>query len=487
MKTLRDILYGVALLRTAGGTQTSIKGLALDSRKVAPGFLFAALRGTQVDGHAYMAQAVAQGATAILCEEWPAEKAPGVCYLVVENSAQALGIVADNFYDRPSAELQLVAITGTNGKTTTATLLYQLGQHLGHTCGLISTVHVRVGNEERPATHTTPDPIYLHGCLRDMANAGVSYVFMEASSHGIHQERMAGLKLRGAVFTNLSRDHLDYHGSFQNYLQAKKKLFDELPKGAFALTNIDDKNGAVMLQNTAAQRFSYALKSDADFKGRLLEQQRHGMLLRLGQQEVWVRLLGQFNAYNVLALYAVAQLLGEEELAVATALSKLQPVRGRFEYIQAPDGGLTVVVDYAHTPDALENVLKTLQELRAIGGKIWTIVGCGGNRDKGKRPEMAQIAVQYSDQTIFTADNPRHEDPEAIIADMAAGIPGRENRYLSISNRRQAIKTALQMAEAADLVLIAGKGHEKYQEIAGERKPFDDLAVAREYLPKARR
>jgi UDP-N-acetylmuramoyl-L-alanyl-D-glutamate--2,6-diaminopimelate ligase len=487
MKTLRDILYGVALLRTAGDTQAGVKGLALDSRKVAPGFLFAALRGTQVDGHAFIDQAVKQGATAILCEEWPAEKTPGVCYLVVKNSARALGIVADNYYDRPSAELQLVAITGTNGKTTTATLLYQLGQNLGHTCGLISTVHVRVGEEERPATHTTPDPIYLHSCLRDMADAGVSYVFMEASSHGIDQERMAGLKLRGAVFTNLSRDHLDYHGSFQNYLHAKKKLFDELPKGAFALTNIDDKNGKVMLQNSAAERYSYALKSDADFKGRLLEQQRHGMLLRLGQQEVWVRLLGQFNAYNVLALYAVAQLLGEEELAVATALSKLQPVRGRFEYIQAPGGGLTVVVDYAHTPDALENVLQTLQEMRAIGGKIWTIIGCGGNRDKGKRPEMAQIAVRYSDQAIFTADNPRHEDPETIIEDMTAGVPGRENRYLSISNRRQAIKTALQMAGAADLVLIAGKGHENYQEIAGERKPFDDLAVAREFLPKAGR
>lgn len=486
MKTLRDILYGTALLRTTGNTQTPIAGLALDSRIVRPGYLFAALRGTQVDGHAYISQAVENGAAAVLCEEWPAECKPGVSYLMVKNSARALGIVADNFYDKPSAQLKLVAITGTNGKTTTASLLYQLGQLLGHTCGLISTVHVRVGQEERPATHTTPDPIYLHACLRDMVDAGVNYAFMEASSHGIHQERMAGLRLAGAVFTNLSRDHLDYHGTFTNYLQAKKKLFDELPAGAFALTNLDDKNGPVMLQNTAAQRYTYALKRDADFKGRVLEQQRHGMLLRLEQQEVWVQLLGQFNAYNVLALYAVARLLGEEALPLATALSRLQPVSGRFEYFQAPGGELTAVIDYAHTPDALENVLKTLQELRALGGKIWTVVGCGGNRDKGKRPEMAQIAVQYSDQVIFTADNPRHEDPAAIIADMEAGVPGRNNRYLSISDRRQAIKTALQMAGAADIVLIAGKGHEKYQEIAGERKPFDDLAVAREYMPKAR-
>lgn len=480
MKVLKDIVYGVSLLETKGSTEVEVSQVCFDSRKVKPGALFVAVKGTQVDGHDYINQALENGAHAIIGETRPEDLPGGISFLKTDNSARALGIVAARYYENPSEDLQLVAITGTNGKTTTTTLLYNLFQQLGFSCGLISTVEIRVGKRILPATHTTPDPLQLQQNLRAMADEGVEYVFMEASSHGIQQERMAGMVIRGAVFTNLSHDHLDYHGTFQNYLRAKKKLFDELPRNAFALVNVDDKHGNNMLQNCAALKYSYALKNDADFKGRVLETQRQGMLLRLADKEVWTRLLGRFNAYNITALYATARLLGVESLEIARALSQLPPVEGRFQHVQG-ESGLTVFVDYAHTPDALENVLKTLQELRAMGGgKVWTVVGCGGNRDKAKRPLMAQIALKHSDQVVFTSDNPRNEEPASIIADMEAGVPGRQNRYLSIADRRQAIKTAMQMAQPEDLILIAGKGHEKYQEVQGKRHSFDDLALVRE-------
>lgn len=479
---LKDLLYKVPLLETLGSTDLIVKEVHFDSRKVSEQTLFVALKGTVADGHNYINKAIALGATAIVCENLPQQTKPNITYVKVKNTAKALGILCSNFYNNPSSKLKLVAITGTNGKTTTATLLYNLFSLLGKTAGLLSTVNVKIGSKTLPATHTTPDPLYLNQCLAKMVEAGVEYCFMEASSHGIHQERMAGLALQGAVFTNLSHDHLDYHKTFNNYIAAKKKLFDDLPANAFALVNTDDKNGSVMIQNTKAKTHSYALKTDADFKAKILEHQLTGMLVKMDNNEIWTKLIGNFNAYNLLAIYSVAQLLEQDDLEIATAISQLNSVSGRFEYIQS-EFGITAIVDYAHTPDALSNVLGTISQIRTGNELVISVVGCGGNRDAAKRPLMGKIATEMSDQVIFTSDNPRDEDPEEIISQMEGGVEIQNRRkYLSISNRKEAIKTAVKLAQKGDIILIAGKGHEKYQEIKGERFDFDDFAIANELL-----
>lgn len=481
MKLLKDLLYGVSLTEGVGSTQVAVSKVCFDSREVIKDAIFIAVRGTQVDGHQYISKAIELGAAAIVCEELPSELNQKVSYFGVKDSSLALALIAANFYDNPSEKLQLVGITGTNGKTTTATLLYDLFTALGSKAGLLSTVKVCVAKESHPATHTTPDPVQINYYLDLMVQAGCKYCFMEASSHGIVQNRTAGLKFTGAVFTNITHDHLDYHGNFENYIKAKKKLFDDLPKDAFMLTNADDRHGNTMSLNTKAKVYRYALKSDADFKGRMLEHQLNGMLLRLGQQEVWTNLIGDFNAYNLLAIYGVALLLERDSLQVATAISSLKSVAGRFQYLQKNE--LTTIVDYAHTPDALQNVLDTIESIRSKNEKVITVVGCGGNRDATKRPKMARIAAEMSDQVILTSDNPRFEDPEEIIREMEKGIEMHlSHKVLKITDRQQAIRTAIQLGQAKDLILIAGKGHETYQEIKGERHPFDDLAIAKETL-----
>lgn len=481
MKLLKDLLYGVSLTEGVGSRQLAVSKVCFDSREVIKDAVFVAVRGTQVDGHQYIDKAIALGAVAIVCESLPSELKEKVSYFGVKDSSLALALIAANFYDNPSQKLQLVGVTGTNGKTTTATLLYDLFTALGSKAGLLSTVKVCVAKESHPATHTTPDPVQINYYLDLMVQAGCKYCFMEASSHGIVQNRTAGLKFTGAVFTNISHDHLDYHGTFENYIKAKKKLFDELPKDAFMLTNADDRHGNTMSLNTKAKVYRYALKSDADFKGRMLEHQLNGMLLRLGQQEVWTTLIGDFNAYNLLAIYGVALLLEREALQVATAISSLKSVAGRFQYLQKNE--LTAIVDYAHTPDALQNVLDTIASIRSKNEKVITVVGCGGNRDAAKRPKMARIAAEMSDQVILTSDNPRFEDPEEILREMEQGIEMHlSHKVLKITDRQQAIRTAIQLGQAKDLILIAGKGHETYQEIKGQRYPFDDLAIAKETL-----
>lgn len=481
MKLLKDLLYGVPLLERAGSTQVAISKICFDSREVRKDSLFVAVKGTQVDGHEYIDKAIELGAIAIVCHELPAMQKDGISYIGVKDSSLALALIAANFYDNPSEKLSLIGITGTNGKTTTATLLYDLFSLLGSRSGLLSTVKVCVGKEIHPATHTTPDPVQINYYLQKMVEAGCRYCFMEASSHGIVQNRTAGLNFTAAVFTNISHDHLDYHGNFENYIKAKKKLFDDLPRSAFMLTNADDRHGNTMTLNTKAKVYSYALKNDADYKGRILEHQLNGMLVRLGQQEVWSTLIGDFNAYNLLAIYSLALCLEKDPLQVATAISSLKSVAGRFQYLQKQD--LTTIVDYAHTPDALQNVLKTIDSIRSKNEKLITVVGCGGNRDATKRPEMARIAAEMSDQVILTADNPRFEDPDAIIEEMEAGIEMHlSHKVLKITDRKQAIRTAIQLGQSKDLILIAGKGHETYQEIKGERFPFDDLAIAQETL-----
>lgn len=481
MKLLKDLLYGVALTERIGGTQVAVSKICFDSRTVIKDALFVAVKGTQVDGHEYIEKAIELGARSILCEELPKEVNEKVSYIAVKESDKALAQVAANFYENPSEKLKLVGVTGTNGKTTTTTLLYQLFMQLGNKAGLLSTVKVCVGKEEFPATHTTPDPVQINYYLDKMVKAGCKFCFMEASSHGIHQRRTAGLKFEGAVFTNISHDHLDYHGSFEDYIKAKKRLFDELPRNAFMLTNADERHGMTMALNTKAKVYSFGLKSDADFKGRILEHQLNGMLVRLDKHEVWTKLIGKFNASNLIAIYGVACLLDQDPLQIATAISSLQSVAGRFQYIQKNE--LTAIIDYAHTPDALENVLKTIESIRTKNEKVITVVGCGGNRDKSKRPEMARIAAEFSDQVILTSDNPRHEDPELIIEEMQAGIAMHlSHKALKITNRKEAIRTAVSLGQSKDIILIAGKGHETYQEIKGERFPFDDLAIAKETL-----
>ncbi|MCC5920164.1 MAG: UDP-N-acetylmuramoyl-L-alanyl-D-glutamate--2,6-diaminopimelate ligase [Cyclobacteriaceae bacterium] len=480
MNILKDILYKVSILSTSGDMHLRIMDIQFDSRKVGPGSLFVAISGTQVDGHDYMEAALEKGALAIVCERFPEELMDDVTYIQVQDSAQALGIMAGNFYDNPSQKMKVVAVTGTNGKTTTATLMYQLFMGLGYKSGLFSTVSVFIGEEELPATHTTPDALQLHHIMSEMQKNGVTHVFMEASSHAIVQKRLAGLDIDIAVFSNISHDHLDYHRTFDEYIRAKKALFDGLKASAFALSNLDDKRGRVMLQNTRAKKYYYSLQTITDFRAKLLSNSMNGLELDIEGRQVWFRLPGVFNAYNLLSCYAVASLLEEEEEEILLQLSSLRGAPGRFELLKSATG-VSAIVDYAHTPDALENVLKTIDAFRTGAEQLITVVGCGGDRDATKRPEMAGIAVEWSEKVIFTSDNPRSEDPEAIINEMKEGVPfTAKKKVLSITNREEAIRTAIMLANKGDLVLIAGKGHENYQEIKGVKHHFDDREVVLE-------
>jgi UDP-N-acetylmuramoyl-L-alanyl-D-glutamate--2,6-diaminopimelate ligase len=482
MKLLRDILYKAGLLEVHGSTNVAITSMNFDSRKVEKDSLFIAVRGTQSDGHRFIGQAIASGAVAIVCEELPETLNEKITYVKVADAAEATGIMASNFYDNPSAGLKLVGVTGTNGKTTTVTLLFQLFRGLGFKAGMFTTVRNMINSEEIAATHTTPDAIELNRLLRKMADAGCRFVFMEVSSHSVVQKRISGLSFAGGVFTNITHDHLDYHKTFSEYIKAKKGFFDQLPSDAFALVNKDDPNGNVMVQNTRALKRSYSVKSVADYKCRVMENQFSGLQLSIDNTELWSKLIGSFNAYNLLAVYATAMLLGQDKMNVLTTLSTLNAVEGRFQYVRN-DSGITGIVDYAHTPDALENVLKTIQDIRTGNEQVITVVGCGGDRDAAKRPVMARIASSLSDRVILTSDNPRSEDPLAILVEMQAGIePQHTRNALSIADRREAIRTAVALARPGDIVLVAGKGHEKYQEIKGEKFPFDDMQVLKENL-----
>lgn len=479
---LSQLIQAIDPLKVVGDTNIDITDICFDSRSVQPGSLFVAMRGTQVDGHRFLAQAIDRGAAALVVSDWSAAPT-GVTQVQVADTASALGLMADRFYDQPSGKVHLVGVTGTNGKTTTVTLLYDLFTALGYKCGLLSTIRVRIGQAEIDATHTTPDAVQNHQLLADMVEAGCDYVFMEVSSHAVHQKRISGLRFRVAVFTNITHDHLDYHGTFANYLAAKKAFFDDLPPRAYALVNIDDRRGKVMVQNTQAQIRHYSLHRMADFRGRLLENSINGLHLELDGVELYCQLIGGFNAANILAAYGVARLLDQEQREVLQAISALKPAEGRFDAVQSLDRHITGIVDYAHTPDALEKVLQTLDELRQAESRIVTVVGCGGDRDRSKRPKMGAVAVRYSDQVILTSDNPRGEEPGAIIRDMEAGISTEDRaKVLSITDRREAIRTACRLAEKGDVVLVAGKGHEKYQEIDGVKYPFDDKEVLKAEL-----
>lgn len=479
---LKDILYNVSLKQVTGATDVQISNICFDSRKIRPGDVFVAVKGTVTDGHQYINKAVSLGAAAVTCENMPTELAPSVTYIQVDNAAKALAVMSCNFFDNPSSKLKLTGITGTNGKTTVATLLFQLFQKLGYKTGLISTVNNQINDLIVPATHTTPDPVALNSLLNDMVTSGCDYCFMEVSSHAVAQHRTVGLEFTGGVFTNITHDHLDFHGTFSAYLKAKKEFFDGLSKTAFALTNMDDKNGMVMLQNTQAHKKTYALKSMADFKARIIENQFSGLQLNLGNEEVWFKMVGSFNAYNLLAVYGTAMLLEQEHLKVLTILSRLTGAEGRFDYNISP-GGVIGIVDYAHTPDAVQNVLDTIQSIRKGTEQVITIIGCGGGRDKAKRPVMAQVACDWSDKVILTSDNPRMEDPEQIIRDMEAGVmPNNSRKVMAIADRRQAIRTACHLAKPGDIILLAGKGHEKYQEINGVKYPFDDKVILTEIM-----
>lgn len=469
--TLSEILNGVKVLNKF--SDVAIKNICFDSRKVAEGDVFVATRGTAVDGHDFIAKAVEQGTLAVVCEELPENLSKDVTYVQVADSADALGVMASNFYENPSQNLTLVGVTGTNGKTTIATLLYQLFRAMGYKVGLLSTVCNYINDEAVESTHTTPDALALNALLARMVDAGCEYAFMEISSHSVEQRRIAGLKFRGGIFTNLTRDHLDYHKTVENYLKAKKRFFDELPKTAFALTNLDDKNGEVMLQNCMAEKKTYSLRTLANFKTRILENSFDGMLLEMNGREVMMPFVGRFNAANLSAVFGAAVLLGFDELEVLTKLSSLKSVSGRFETIRHE--GVTAVVDYAHTPDALNNVISTINDIRAGEGNLITVVGCGGNRDKGKRPMMAREAINGSNRVILTSDNPRDEEPQDILNDMLEGVDASERRkVLVIADRREAIKTACALAQRGDVILVAGKGHENYQIIKGVKHHFDD-------------
>lgn len=482
MKLLKDILYGVRIVEVDGSTNIAVESITADSRAVRNLSLFVAVKGTQTDGHAFIDKAILQGCVAVICEEMPSVKNPKVTYIAVNDSASALGISASNFYDNPSEEIKLVGVTGTNGKTTTVTLLYHLFKKLGYKTALFSTVVNKIHNEEIAATHTTPDPVKLNSLLRDAVEKGCQYCFMEVSSHAVHQKRIAGIKFTGAVFTNITHDHLDYHVTFDEYLKAKKGFFDQLDSDAFALVNKDDYHSDEMVTGCKAKVHTYGIKSMTDFKCKVVENQFSGLMLNIDGKEVWTKLIGGFNAYNITAAYAVAILLGQDDLNVLTAISSLQSVEGRFQYIKS-ETGITAIVDYAHTPDALKNVLSTIQEIRTGNEQVITVVGCGGDRDKAKRPLMAKIACEKSDKVILTSDNPRSEDPEKIIADMQKGVEGNVIRkVMSLVNRREAIKVACMMARTGDIILIAGKGHEKYQEIKGEKSPFDDMEEVEQSL-----
>lgn len=472
------------MTEVVGSEDVEINSLVLDSRQAGPGSLFAAISGTQTDGHKFIDKAIENGATVVLCEHLPKEmkNAEGVTFILVEDSARAFGLAASAFYDFPSEKLRLVGITGTNGKTTTATLLHQLFTGLGYKAGLISTVENRVAQRVIPATHTTPDAASINLLIHQMVEAGCDYVFMEVSSHAVVQQRIAGLTFAGGVFTNITHEHLDYHKTFKAYIAAKKKFFDDLPETAFALVNIDDKHGQVMVQNTRATVKTLALRRPADFKARILDNSLEGLHLDLDGVELHARLIGAFNAYNLLTAYAVAMLLGQQKEEVLPVLSNLKGAEGRFETVKNPETGVLGIVDYAHTPDALEKVLSTIHQLNRGKSKVITVVGAGGDRDRSKRPLMAKVAANYSDTVILTSDNPRSEEPEAIIEEMKAGLPPVAKTVLSIVNRREAIKTAAALAGKGDIILVAGKGHEKYQEIKGVKTPFDDVRELTEAL-----
>ena len=468
-------MYGVAIDQVFGNVNIDVSNVVFDSRKVVSNAVFIAQKGVTVDGHLYINKAIDLGAIAIVCENVPEEKKQGVTYIKVNDANVALAIVASNFYDNPSSKIPLVGVTGTNGKTTIASLLYQLFKKAEYKVGLLSTVKILVDDVEYKATHTTPDSVTINSYLDKMIDAGVDYCFMEVSSHGIHQKRTEGLTFVGGIFTNLSHDHLDYHETFAEYRNVKKGFFDALPKTAFALTNIDDKNGDFMMQNTKAKVYTYALKTLADYKAKILEKQFTGTLLKINDTEVWTKLIGQFNGYNLTAIYAAAELLGLEKLEILTILSQLENVSGRFEYFVSEEN-ITAIVDYAHTPDALKNVLETINDIRTGNEKLITVVGCGGDRDKEKRPKMAHVASQLSNQAIFTSDNPRTENAQTILDEMEVGVLAENYRKtIAILDRKQAIKMACKIAESGDIVVVAGKGHENYQEINGERTHFDDL------------
>ncbi|WP_202703052.1 UDP-N-acetylmuramoyl-L-alanyl-D-glutamate--2,6-diaminopimelate ligase [Flavobacterium sp. UGB4466] len=482
MKILKDILYKVAIESVTGSTEIDIHKIDFDSRKIEANDVFVAIRGSLSDGHDYIEKAIELGAIAIICDTLPENIEKGITYIKVKDTNAALAFMAANYFGNPSEKLKLVGVTGTNGKTTIASLLFQLFQKAGFKVGLLSTVKIIVDETEFPATHTTPDSITINHYLNEMIEAGVTHCFMEVSSHGIHQKRTEALHFVGGIFTNLSHDHLDYHPTFAEYRDVKKSFFDSLPKTAFVLSNIDDKNGSVMLQNTVARKFTYALKTYADFKAQILESQLSGLLLKVNDNEVWVKLIGTFNAYNVLAIYGTAVELGMDSLEALRLLSDLESVSGRFQYIVS-EGNITAIVDYAHTPDALDNVLKTINDIRTKNEQLLTVVGCGGNRDKTKRPIMAKIATDLSDKAILTSDNPRNEDPEVILDEMEKGVEAHNyKKILRISDRKQAIKTACQLAQPNDIILIAGKGHETYQEINGVRHHFDDMETVKEIL-----
>lgn len=478
---LQDVLYKVAIRAVEGNTGIEVSDIQADSRLVKKGSVFIAVKGTVADGHKFIEQAINSGASAVVMETMPENKKEGIVYVQVENSASAAGWMAHHFFGRPSSQLKLVGVTGTNGKTTIATLLYKLFTSLGYNCGLLSTVENRIGTRVLEATHTTPDSISLNRLLREMVDSGCSHVFMETSSHAIHQHRITGLEYTGGIFSNITHDHLDYHQTFDEYIRVKKAFFDGLPSSAFAISNADDKRGTVMLQNTAAKKYMYSLKTVADFKGRILDNSLEGLLMNVNEVEVHFRLIGEFNAYNLLAVFGAGICLGEEKQDLLLKLSELTGAEGRFDYQVSPKERVIAIVDYAHTPDALLNVLATIRKLKKGDAKVITVVGCGGDRDKTKRPVMAEVACEHSDRAIFTSDNPRTENPEQIIRDMEKGLPAAYTRkYIPITDRREAIKTAISLAKTEDIVLVAGKGHEKYQDINGVKNHFDDKEVVKE-------
>jgi UDP-N-acetylmuramoyl-L-alanyl-D-glutamate--2,6-diaminopimelate ligase len=475
LKVLKDILYKVPVNAVFGDTNVQVNSIQFDSRKLSSKDVFIALKGVTVDGHDFIEKAIESNVAVVVCERVPENKENGVTYVEVADSSEALAMMSANFYDNPSKKIKLIGVTGTNGKTTITSLLYELFMSLGKGVGLLSTVKIMINDREFKATHTTPDSLTINSYLAEMVDDGVEYCFMEVSSHGIHQNRTLGLDFIGGVFTNLSHDHLDYHETFAEYRDVKKRFFDQLSKGAFALTNIDDKNGNIMIQNTKAKKLSYALKTLGDYKAKILEKSFSGSLLTINGIEIWTKLIGNFNAYNVLAIYGVADLLGVDKIEILRGISELNSVSGRFQYVVSQER-VTAIVDYAHTPDALKNVLETINGIRTGNENVITVVGCGGDRDKTKRPKMAHIASQLSSQAIFTSDNPRTEDPQVIIDEMEKGVsPENYKKTLSILDRKQAIKTAYKLASPGDIILIAGKGHENYQEVNGERRHFDDL------------
>ena len=481
MVLLNDILKDVSVVNITGSTVITVTGLQIDSRAVQSGDAFIAVKGTLTDGHKYIESCIEKGARVIICEVLPDELVQTVTYVQVANSAKALGLLASNFYDRPSSKMKVIGVTGTNGKTSTVTLLYRLFRAVGHSVGMLSTVENMINGEVIPSTHTTPDAINLNALMKQMVDSNCEYCFMEVSSHAIDQSRIEGISFAGAIFTNITHDHLDYHKTFDNYLKVKKRFFDELPSDAFAITNIDDRNGLVMLQNTKAHKYTYALRSPADFKAKIIDNNVQGLQLEINGAEMFTRLIGEFNAYNLVAVYACATLLGLDKLECLTQLSALSPPEGRFDQIVSENGNIIGIIDYAHTPDALKNVLHTINAIRKGNETLISIVGCGGDRDAAKRPLMAQVAAHLSDKCILTSDNPRSEDPNDILAQMNEGVTITDRKkVLTVADRREAIKTACMLANSNDIILLAGKGHEKYQEIKGVKHPFDDKSVLRD-------